>query len=191
MGCIQEGIGVEFLFMEEVMNPIDNKPIAIMLIGHQYTGKSTFLSRMSDVSHSDKYFNLDAYLHEEARNRGISYQEAFNKYVKEADAKLQSDYRRWIDEKQNIVIDRTNTTVKSRMRVARPLLKAGYEIWAFIFPNLSDDEIKRRIAMRPDQPIPFDVVASFRDKMEPLSEEELRIYDRVDVLTSFGKPLAE
>lgn len=177
--------------MEEVMNPIDNKPIAIMLIGHQYTGKSTFLSRMSDVSHSDKYFNLDAYLHEEARNRGISYQEAFNKYVKEADAKLQSDYRRWIDEKQNIVIDRTNTTVKSRMRVARPLLKAGYEIWAFIFPNLSDDEIKRRIAMRPDQPIPFDVVASFRDKMEPLSEEELRIYDRVDVLTSFGKPLAE
>lgn len=148
------------------------KPVAILLVGHQYSGKSTWLA---EHGHTLGYeiFSLDSEVHTLANERGVSYTEAWQSLVKEATKVVEAKLTRWVAEKRNIIFDRTNMTEKSRNRVLRFLTK-DYEKEAVVFPLLRNDQILERIAARPNQYIPLHVVQEFRDRYEPVNDNDYR-----------------
>lgn len=155
------------------------KPVATMLIGHQYTGKSTFIrSMLQDTSPGfrksfPKIYNLDEYV--KILLDGKPYTaENWQSVVKEANKELEKDFQHWLKNGYDIIFDRTNTTKNSRMKILRRL--KNYSIDAVVFPSLTDDEIRNRMLLRPEQHVPFDVVVDFRNRIEEIDDEERRLY---------------
>lgn len=153
---------------------------AIFLVGHQYSGKSTWLA--SSPYKDAKIFSLDSVVHELASVKGISYSDAWKSCVGEASRILDERLEDWIDAGETIVFDRTNMTRKSRSRYLNKMRYAGYSVKSVVFPLLSSEEILKRIAMRPNQYIPLKTVEEFRDRFEPISGEEKKLYEQVVVL---------
>lgn len=178
--------------MEETFKITEKKPVATMLIGHQYTGKSTFVNGMMKDSsgnfkkHFPKLYNLDLYCQILLEANGRKYTpESWSEVVGEANKMIEGDFRNWLKENRDIIFDRTNTTKKSRMKILNRL-KNYYDIDAIIFPSLTDDEIHERIATRPNQFVPFDVVIDFRNRMEDIDDEERRFYRNINRFTKEG-----
>ena len=146
------------------------KPVAILLIGHQYSGKSTWLADRKD---GYEIYSLDNEVHALAKERDVSYAEAWKSLVKEANKIADAKLVEWVVEKRNIIFDRTNMTEKSRDRVLR-FLTRDYEKEAIVFPLLPDEQILERIAKRPTQYIPLHVVQEFRDRYEPVNDNDYR-----------------
>lgn len=162
-----------------------NKPLAFMLIGHQYVGKSSFVNRLRKGAYSHlsrkefpKVYNLDEYV----KVLTDHYDQDFLKVANEANKILEEDFKKWLADKRDIIFDRTNTTKKSRMRLLNILKKNGYGIHAIYWPALSDEEIQKRIATRPNQVVPFNIVQEFRDKLEPIDDEECKYYDNISYI---------
>jgi predicted kinase len=158
-------------------------PVAWMLIGHQYSGKSTWIKNVIATDYSNnakkflpKIYNLDEYVKIVCDARGTNYNDSWDRNVNEANKLLKGDYTKWINEKCDLIIDRTNITKKTRMKFLKRLKQAGYEINAVIFPVLSDEEIKKRMDVRVDQKVPFDIVIGFRDRLEGIDYEERKYY---------------
>jgi predicted kinase len=165
------------------MTTANNAPIAFMLIGHQYSGKSTWIKSVMSTGlsnqaqkHLPKIYNLDEYVKIVCDIRGTNYNDSWDRTVNEANKMLKEDYTKWINNKCDIIIDRTNVTKKTRMKFLRRLKQAGYLIEAVVFPVLTDEQIKKRMELRPDQKVPFDIVVGFRDKMEGIDYEERKYY---------------
>lgn len=155
------------------------QPYAIFFIGHQYTGKTT-LRNMIIESHPQydfKLYSLDSYIHKLCDENGVSYSDGFKQFANEAGKLLEVDFKQWIKEKQSILIDRTNTTVRSRQKLLNRL--DGYEVDYIFFNNLTDEEIQRRQEMRPDQVVPLHIVQEFRDRIEKTGEVEARRLGKV------------
>ena len=146
------------------------KPVAILLIGHQYSGKSTWLADRKD---GYEIYSLDNEVHALAKERDVSYAEAWKSLVKEANKIADAKLVEWVVEKRNIIFDRTNMTEKSRDRVLR-FLTRDYEKEAIVFPLLDDATIEFRMKMRPTQYIPLKVVQEFRDRYEPVNDNDYR-----------------
>lgn len=147
---------------------------AIFLVGHQYSGKSTWLANNNHGC--DVVYSLDSVVHELAKERGVSYSEAWSKLVGEANYILDHRLGNWLYEGKRIVFDRTNMTVKSRSKLLNRLIQYGYKVYVIVFPLLSSEEIQKRIDMRPDQIVPLKIVEEFRDRFEPIEGEELKKY---------------
>lgn len=150
---------------------------AVFLVGHQYSGKSTWLRNQTYKDYV--VYSLDSVVHELAKERGVSYSEAWSKLVGEANHILDRRLRDWLYEGKRIIFDRTNMTVKSRSKLLNRLIQEGYKVSAVVFPLLSSEEIQKRIDMRPDQIVPLHIVEEFRDRFEPIEGEELKKYEMV------------
>jgi predicted kinase len=160
-------------------------PVAFMMIGHQYCGKSTFVQKLSKSILTaqerrvfPKIYNLDSYV----KILTEDYQGDFLKVANEANTILEQDFKKWLAAKHDIIFDRTNTTKKSRMKILKRLKANGYKVSAIVFPILDDDEIIRRMENRPDQKVPLEVVQDFRSKLEPIDDEERKYYDWINYL---------
>lgn len=147
---------------------------AIFLVGHQYSGKSTWLANNNHGC--DVVYSLDSVVHELAKERGVSYSDAWSNLVGEANGILDSRLENWLKEGKRIIVDRTNMTRKSREKLLNRFLKAGYAVYAVTFPLLSSEEIQKRIDMRPNQVVPLHIVEQFRDRYEPIVGEERAKY---------------
>lgn len=156
-------------------------PEAVILIGHPYTGKSTWLNhvfqplelRPSLNQYWPKIYSLDNYINKILKEKNLKYNsENFYNNVDDAKKNLEKDFKSWLKNKTDIVIDQTNMTYKKRMKLVKILKEHGYIITAIVFRHLTDDEIHARISMRPEQVVPFEVVKKFQNNWEPIEEDE-------------------
>src|SRR5210317_513021 len=101
---------------------------ALMLIGHQYVGKTTFIDKiLSRVERPTHYFSLDHELHKILESKGLEYNTiTFGENVKEADANAKQNFMEAMKRGDDIIIDRTNLRRKGRMRIINQLKPYGY-----------------------------------------------------------------
>ena len=145
-------------------------PKCIMLIGVPAAGKSTYIE--ANLKSNEIVHSTDAIIEQLARDWGYTYDEVFTDLIKFADRAFWDGISASIENDQDIVIDRTNLSVKGRKRFFDFLRNAAYEVEAIVFPTPEESEWKRRLASRPGKTIPAYVLKSMASSYEAPSEAE-------------------
>ena len=151
------------------MKATDISPEIVMLIGAPGSGKSTYVKQLL-ADHPEKNYVLlstDDLLAAWGEAEGLSYPEAFEKYMKKADQQFKIQFRQAKNTNSNIIIDRTNLTTKGRAKLLKQLPKEYYKS-AVVF-EVVRDELNRRLAKReietgkkiPDRVV-TNMIASYR-----------------------------
>jgi predicted kinase len=121
------------------------------------------------MSNTTSVISTDDMIDKAAADRGITYSEVFNMLdMKELTKIAFEEYTNAIKSGHDIIIDRTNMTVKSRGRflsmVPKDYVRVGIDFL------ISDEELTTRLKKRADETgkyIPYSVVKSMRDSHEP------------------------
>lgn len=147
------------------------------MVGLPASGKSTYV----DEHYSDAVIvSSDAIIEKIAAEQGLTYSEVFADAMKIADAQFWNDIHEAVAQNKNlIVVDRTNMSVKSRARFVSIAHKNSYGIEAVLFPppsSKSEEEILyKRLSDRGNKTgkvIPKFVLNSMiRSYVEPSIEE--------------------
>jgi tRNA uridine 5-carbamoylmethylation protein Kti12 len=124
----------------------DNSPKIIILIGLPGSGKSTFINhyltkKKALIASTDNIIEL------RAKKDGITYSEAFNKYdFKEIDREMRSRIAVASKKNEDIIIDQTNMSDKSRVNKMN-LVPKTYVRYAIVFwahPEILKDRLEKR-----------------------------------------------
>lgn len=91
-------------------------PVLIMLCGPSNAGKSTLAPRLANMFRATR-LSTDDLITEEALNRGTTYEAIFEEYFPLANRKYQVLLGEALKARENILVDRTHTTVASRGKV--------------------------------------------------------------------------
>lgn len=118
-------------------------PTIYILIGPPGAGKSTWRAAFSEpavvISSDDK---IDEY----AKQHGLTYSEAWSKVdMKEIDRQWKAEFAGAVERRENIVVDRTNMSRKSRSRFLN--LPSEYRTVAVDF-KISRDVLDARLEKR-------------------------------------------
>ena len=130
------------------MKTTDIVPEFIMMVGFPASGKSTYIKQLL-AENPDKHYvvlSTDDILEVMANEEGLSYSEAFRQYAGKADKKVKILFRQAKNAKSNIIIDRTNLTLKVRRKFLSQLPKE-YHTKAIVF-GVERDELDRRLQKR-------------------------------------------
>ena len=151
-----------------------SKPIAIFLVGVPTSGKSTFIKTFSqkypDISFT--VLSTDDIIEREAAKVGSNYTKSFSDLIKPATAEFNATFEDSVKNKQNIIIDRTNITVKGRKSFIQKL--NGYHKIAIVF-QVPNDELLKRLKNREKETgkyIPYNVVNDMLSRFEYPTEDE-------------------
>lgn len=150
-------------------------PKCTILVGVPASGKSTWFSKnktstMAPIS-TDNIIEFMGSLF------GFTYDQIFKDSISLAE-KIMWKRLEWNAERRNdVVIDRTNLTAKSRKKFIDYLKPYGYEFEAVVFPlpgtvEFSEEEWFRRLDSRQGKTIPNAVLASMVNSAQMPSEEE-------------------
>lgn len=150
-------------------------PKCTILVGVPGSGKSTWFSKnktatMAPIS-TDNIIDFMGSLF------GFTYDQIFKDSIALAE-KIMWKRLEWNAERSNdVVIDRTNLTAKSRKKFIDYLKPYGYEFEAVVFPlpgtvEFSEEEWFRRLESRQGKTIPNAVLASMVNSAQMPSEEE-------------------
>lgn len=132
-----------------------------MLIGLPGSGKSTWLKTRSNGFVA----STDDYIQKNADELGISYNEAFPKFIKEAAKNMNEQIVYWISLGEDVYLDQTNLSSVSRARKLQPFKDAGYRCEAYEFQSmLGIDEINE---LRPDKVIPDHIYIQMENNYDP------------------------
>jgi len=137
-------------------------PNAYVLVGLPGVGKSTWLASRPDnifVASSDDFIELFAKL------RGQTYNNVFPEYIKKAEAHF---WELLEGCNEDVYIDRTNLTVKSRARLFKAL--PNHKFTAVVFPI--PDNWAERLASRPDKRIPEHILRQMDRNYQPPTLDE-------------------
>lgn len=148
-------------------------PKCTFLVGLPGSGKSTWLAKhLGDMEHTT-VLSTDDTIQYIAEEYGMTYDEAFKDLIKFAEKVMWRSVEDALYFQDNIVIDRTNLTAKSRARFIRAF--EGYEFEAIVFPTPEPEEWKRRLASREGKTIPQHVL----DSMELEYPEYIEGFNRI------------
>lgn len=140
-----------------------NRPQITILVGLPASGKSTFCAAHS--APCDVILSTDNYVERLAREQGTTYDALWAAHIGEAEADLFEQLQRALAERQDIVIDRTNLTAKSRRRILSQVPKL-YARVAVVF-DVSEADQAARLTQRPGKTIPAAAIVSMRESFEP------------------------
>lgn len=147
-------------------------PQLVMLCGVPTSGKSTYLARFLENTgmFNNVVLSTDFHIESRARDNNITYDEAFNTFIKEAQRRLTFHLEHAIRNNLDIVWDQTNLTPKSRKgKLAQ--IPAHYKKVAVWF-DLSLEDALVRNQNRPGKIIPPPVLKSmFRSFTPPTLSE--------------------
>lgn len=124
-------------------------PQVIMLIGIPGSGKSTYIKKLMAQNPDREYVVLstDDILELWGSEKGLDYNQAFKRFpFKQVEAEFYKRFNRAISNKQNVILDQTNLTIKSRDKKLRKV-PSEYEKVGVVF-EVDPDEIKRRLDRR-------------------------------------------
>lgn len=157
----------------------DNRPKLIMLVGVPASGKSTWVQGKShDKLISAKEFEMasihstDQIIEDIGFQYGMTYNEAFD-CIKFAEKVFFHRLQKSAAIGHDIIVDRTNLSVKSRKRILDIVDQVGdYKKIAVVFDTPNSEEHDRRLASRAGKTIPRHVIDSMKTSMTPPTKEE-------------------
>jgi len=160
------------------MKQDDLIPQFIMLIGVPGSGKSTYIQKLKNEKPNKNYVILstDDILTDWANDEGISYQDAFSKYIKDATKEFNRRFRQAISTNSDIIIDRTNLTSGGRAKLLNQV-PSFYQKIAIVF-NVDRNELKRRLDQREIETgkhIPDHVVDNMIKNYQPPTNKEFDV----------------
>jgi predicted kinase len=144
-------------------------PKCYQLIGVPAAGKSTWINSQNWINGME-YVSTDYHVHAYAEQQGKTYREVFEEYMPQAVELMAKEVVGARLVGRDVLWDQTSTTVKSRARKFN-MLPDYYHI-AVVFPTPAIDVLKERLALRIDQPIPWEVVQGMIDNFEYPTEAE-------------------
>lgn len=150
-------------------------PKCTILVGVPASGKSTWFSKNKTASMAP--ISTDNIIEFMGSLFGFTYDQIFKDSISLAE-KIMWKRLEWNAERSNdVVIDRTNLTAKSRKKFIDYLKPYGYEFEAVVFPlpgtvEFSEEEWFRRLDSRQGKTIPNAVLASMVNSAQMPTEEE-------------------
>jgi len=144
-------------------------PKCYQLIGVPCAGKSTWTKSQQWILGME-YVSTDHHVHAYAKEQGKTYKEVFEEYMPTAIELMAQEVVAAREDDRDVLWDQTSTTVKSRARKFRML--PDYWHIAVVFPTPEISVLKERLALRIEQPIPWEVVQGMIDNFEYPTEEE-------------------
>jgi predicted kinase len=142
---------------------------AYILIGLPASGKSTY----REECHGNRMvISTDDIIEDIADRYGFNYNDIFKSAFKFAEQVFWDDFKVAIEDGEDIIIDRTNLSVKSRSKFLSRLIENNYEVTAVIFPTPELSEWNRRLDSRPGKTIPADVLENMMASFEVPTLEE-------------------
>ena len=141
-------------------------PKCTFLIGVPGSGKSTWF----DNNQEGTLISSDDIIESIACEYEMTYNQCFQDLIKFAEKAMWRNLELCAEDQEDVVIDRTNLTAKSRKRFMKFL--PDYEFEAVVFPTPEETEWRRRLDSRPGKTIPADVLVSMIKNFEPPSESE-------------------
>lgn len=149
-------------------------PNLIILVGPPGSGKTYITNRI--LAYNDYVvISSDDIIQSYADDEGITYSEAFPKYISFAEEESFREYKQTLKLFQNIIVDRTNMTVKSRSKYLR-LVPTFYHKTAIVmdWKNIPEDEYNSRLTKREEEGkiVPRSVIQDMKNRYEPPTLEE-------------------
>jgi tRNA uridine 5-carbamoylmethylation protein Kti12 len=159
------------------------KPSIHILVGPPASGKSTWRARHLLSTGSKPFiFSSDDAIHALAASQGQTYDEAFRDVdFKSIERNLKAEFQDAIRDRRDIIIDRTNLSMKSRRKFLASIPK-DYEKVAVVF-NVGRELLDRRLADRKaatGMSVPKDVVDDMIKRYEEPTRGEG--FDRIETV---------
>ena len=154
------------------------KPICTVMVGLPGTGKSTIAESMLDTSPFAFVYSTDTLIEETAQQNGVTYDEMFLDYIKQATLFMNQRLDIAIEEGSDIIWDQTNLNTKKRSKIINRMKQAGYNVeCVFILPpqdtHISDQtEWKHRLNNRPGKTVPPSIMSSMIGSLVTPTTEE-------------------
>ena len=139
------------------------------MIGIPGSGKSTWIK--NNVFNDSVILSTDDLIEIAAQEAGLTYNEVFEDNIENATKKFFDSIKFHVSKDNNIIIDRTNLTIKSRKRIL-DLIPDTYKKIAIVI-NCSDPFIHApRLMSRKGKTIPEYVFQSMIKSFQPPTVEE-------------------
>lgn len=144
-------------------------PVAYILVGVPASGKSTWAETRQSLIDCD-YISSDIFIEECAREKGVSYSEAFDEAIKPAISKMLDELEKSVLACRDIIWDQTSTTIASRAKKLN-LLRSYHKV-AVVFKTPDEEEHRRRLSLREGKTIPEEVLKEMIENFEQPTIEE-------------------
>lgn len=137
-----------------------------MLSGIPTSGKSTYVSRLLEKPEfiNAVVLSTDNYIQKIAEQENSTYDEVFDKTIKDATKQLNLDLSEAITNNRSIIHDQTNLTIKSRAKKLKKIPDSYKKICAYSVIDLA--EATKRNKTRPGKVIPLRVLMIMLDDFE-------------------------
>jgi predicted kinase len=148
--------------------------VAYLLVGLPGSGKSYWASSFFNRPNNMKLVSTDAYIEQLASATGKTYSDLFDAEFGNALDWMKEQLAEAIENRNNIIWDQTNLTVKSRKSKVKKLIDAGYRVIAVFFDCSTDVAEQRRIEreQKTGKHIPTAAVQSMTAQLTPPSLDE-------------------
>lgn len=108
-------------------------PKLIILVGLPALGKSTFRKTFLRKNSSFVVISSDDYIESKAKEQKKRYSDVFQQEINNANNHVKNLFLSSLENKENIILDRTNLTRNSRKYWIQQATKHNYEIKAIVF----------------------------------------------------------
>ena len=153
-------------------------PKCTILVGVPGSGKTTWRENVpQDVQHFTIELSTDDVIDRLADRWGFTYDQIFKDTISFAEKVMKRDLIEAAERDVDIIIDRTNLSVKSRRKFIEMLKLYEYDFEAVVFPmpgteKLPSEEWTRRLDSRKGKTVPAYILSSMIEHYEVPTEAE-------------------
>lgn len=149
-------------------------PNLVMMCGIPASGKSTYIQQGLDYTDffntGYTFLSTDNYIEEKAKKEGTTYNEIFDRTIKEATEEMNKLLEFAIKNNMSIVWDQTNLTPKVRQKKLKKIPEHYTKV--AVYGNISLEEAMKRNRGRTGKVVPQRVLIQMHSVFVPPTKEE-------------------